>query len=67
VATQIGLDAASFRACLSAPETQARLAADVQSGVRLSVNGTPSFLVQGKLVSADRLLQLLGMSAEALK
>jgi uncharacterized membrane protein/protein-disulfide isomerase len=62
LAAQIGLDAAAFRACLSTPETQQRLAADVQGGIQLGVKGTPSFLVQGKLVSAEKFLQLLGLA-----
>lgn len=64
LAAQLGLDPAAFRACLSAPETQQRLAADAQSGLRDGVRGTPSFLVQGKLESAERFLQLLGLPPE---
>jgi uncharacterized membrane protein len=62
VATQIGLDLPAFRACLSAPETQQRLAADIQGANQIGVNYTPAFLVQGKLVSAEQLLQQLGLS-----
>lgn len=62
LAAQVGLDPAAFQACLIAPETQQRLSADVQGANELRVNGTPSFLVQGELVSSDRLLALLGLS-----
>jgi formate hydrogenlyase subunit 3/multisubunit Na+/H+ antiporter MnhD subunit len=64
LAGQIGLDPAAFHACLTAPETQQRQSADVQGANELRVNGTPSFLVRGELVTSERFLQLLGLSAE---
>ena len=57
-----GLDVDAFRACLVSPETQARLAADIRGGTELGIRGTPTFVVQGKLESAERLEQLLGLA-----
>lgn len=64
LAAQIGLDAAAFRACMTSPETEQRLRADVQGGIDVKLEGTPSFLVQGKLVSAQQLLQVLGLPGD---
>jgi protein-disulfide isomerase len=61
IAAQIGLDVTAFRACLTSPETQKRLAADIQSGIEAKVHGTPSFLVQGRLVAGPELLGMLGL------
>ena len=38
----------AFKACLAAPATQARLAADVEEGFRAGVRGTPSLFINGK-------------------
>jgi protein-disulfide isomerase len=64
LAAQIGLDAAAFRACLGAPDTQERLRTDGLSGKQLGVHFTPAFLVQGKVQSADEFLARLGLSSE---
>jgi uncharacterized membrane protein/protein-disulfide isomerase len=64
LASQIGLDPVAFRACLSEPGTQQRLAADIQGANQLGVTFTPAFLVQGKVVAAEKLLQLLGLSGQ---
>jgi len=62
VAQGIGLDLAAFQACLGAPDTQQRLAADIRGANELQVHFTPAFLVQGKVETGDRLVQLLGLS-----
>ncbi len=64
LAAQVGLDAGAFRACLSAPDTQQRLAEDAQSGKQLGVHYTPAFLIQGKVVPADDFLRMLGIPTE---
>lgn len=64
LARMAGLDPAAFDACLSSSDTQQRLAEDIQSGNELGVRGTPSFLLQGKVVGAPQLLQLLGVATE---
>lgn len=54
LASRLGLDLERFRACLSSPETERRLAADVAAGVRDGVRATPSYVVGGT-VHAGRL------------
>jgi protein-disulfide isomerase len=54
LAARVGLDRERFRACLAAPSTAERLAADVSEGIRAGVRATPSYLVGG-LVHAGRL------------
>jgi uncharacterized membrane protein len=61
VAKVVGLDLAAFRDCLAAPETERRLADDVESGLQLGIHGTPTMLVQGKLVTAEALPLVLGI------
>ena len=45
---EAGLDTAAFQACLDAPATRARLAADVEEGYRAGVRGTPTLFINGK-------------------
>lgn len=54
LASRLGLDLERFRACLSSPETERRIAADVAAGVRDGVRATPSYVVGGT-VHAGRL------------
>jgi protein-disulfide isomerase len=54
LASRLGLDVERFRACLSSPETDRRLAADVAGGARDGVRATPSYVVGGA-VHAGRL------------
>lgn len=54
LASRLGLDPERFRACLSSPETERRLAADVAAGVQDGVRATPSYVVGGT-VHAGRL------------
>lgn len=54
LASRLDLDLELFRACLSLPETDRRLAADVAAGVRDGVRATPSYVVGG-VVHSGRL------------
>jgi len=47
LAARVGLEGERFRACLAAPSTAARLAADVSEGIRAGVRATPSYVVAG--------------------
>jgi protein-disulfide isomerase len=51
LATRVGLDLGRFRACLDAPETERRLAADVAAAMRDGVRSTPSYVVDGAVYS----------------
>ncbi len=53
VASMVGIDPSAFEACLHSPETDARLAADIQSGTAAGVHATPSFQVQGRLYTGQ--------------
>ncbi len=47
---ELGLDAAKFTACLKDDVVRKRVLADSDEGQRVGVRGTPSFLVNGKLL-----------------
>jgi protein-disulfide isomerase len=50
-AAQLGLDTATFDACLDGGEKAAELAKDKQEGTSYGVSGTPAFFINGRLVS----------------
>ncbi len=50
LATSLGLDQSLFAACLSSPETQAKIQADIDAGNRYGVRSTPTFFINGRLV-----------------
>ncbi len=52
-ATQIGLDTSKFAADLSSEAVVKRVQRDVDSGVRLKLQGTPSFYVDGRALPAE--------------
>ncbi len=61
-AQQIGLDPARFEQDMGSPQVQKQIEADVQLATRLHVRGTPTFFLNGKLVtnrSLDTLKQLI--------
>ncbi len=45
-----GIDAAAFDACMTAPETATKVSNDIEEGIRLNVQSTPTFFVNGKKV-----------------
>jgi len=45
VAERAGLDLERFRACLSAPETERRLAEDIAAARRQGISGTPAYVI----------------------
>jgi protein-disulfide isomerase len=47
LAESIGLDLKKFKSDLKAPDLEARVEDDFESGIRSGVNGTPSFYVNG--------------------
>lgn len=47
MATDLGLDAAAFEACLSSGRHAETVAADTADGQRVGVNGTPAFFLNG--------------------
>jgi protein-disulfide isomerase len=59
LAGQLGLDVPRFTACLAAPETAQRLAADIAAGLQAGVKATPSFVVRGVTYSGEFPLAVL--------
>ncbi|HEX9243261.1 MAG TPA: vitamin K epoxide reductase family protein [Anaeromyxobacter sp.] len=53
VVRAVGLDVERLRACLVAPETEARLRSDVEAGIRAGLKVTPTFVVGGRLYSGE--------------
>ena len=51
IAKKLGLDSARFEACLKDPTTQTRLAQDIEEGITLNVESTPTFFVNGRKIS----------------
>ncbi len=55
-----GLDRAKFEACLAAGDTDHRIDDDIREGVAAGVDGTPTFLVNGRMVTKnDALLEVV--------
>jgi protein-disulfide isomerase len=50
-AGELGLDQAAFAACLSSGVHEAAVLADLEEGVRVGVDGTPAFFINGVFVS----------------
>jgi protein-disulfide isomerase len=56
-AQEVGLDVASFEQCLRSGKYQAAVQKDVEEGLRLGVNTTPSFFINGRLLSGAHPLE----------
>jgi protein-disulfide isomerase/uncharacterized membrane protein len=65
LAARVGLDLARFRACLTSPETDARIAADVAAAVRDGVRATPSYVLDGVVYTGKLPPELLGARTAA--
>lgn len=59
VAQQVGLDLARYDECMSSAKYAGRIEASLQEGVKLGVNSTPTFLINGRLYP-------LGMTSDSL-
>jgi protein-disulfide isomerase len=53
-AEQAGIDPERFRTLLRSPTVEARVQADIQEAVRLGVNSTPTFFVNGRPIPLPR-------------
>jgi protein-disulfide isomerase len=51
IAREMGLDAARFETCLTDPATQARVSQDIEEGVALNVESTPTFFINGRRIT----------------
>jgi protein-disulfide isomerase len=52
-ATELGLDAAAFDACLSSGKHAADVKADMEYGTKLGIEGTPAFYVNGRFLGGS--------------
>jgi len=50
-AISLGLDMEAFESCMKAPETEARVAADLEAAESLGATGTPAFFINGIFLS----------------
>ncbi|MFI5125872.1 MAG: DsbA family protein, partial [Candidatus Acidiferrales bacterium] len=54
-ATSAGLSADALHACMAAPETKAKIEADLAEGKALGVESTPTFFIYGRpLIGGDK-------------
>jgi protein-disulfide isomerase len=63
IATTVGLDVAKLRTDMAKPEVEAHIAGVRDQAARLGINGTPGFVINGKLVtgfSKDQLDAAIG-------
>lgn len=56
-AEDLGLDMAAFDAAVADPATEERVRLDVADGTALGVRGTPTFFLDGQLLTPDSLEQ----------
>jgi protein-disulfide isomerase len=59
IAAQVGLDVPRFKQCLAAPETEQRLRADVEAGIRAGLQATPTYVVGGRPFTGRLPVELL--------
>ncbi len=50
-AGELGLEQSAFDSCLDSGETQSIVAASLEEGSRLGINGTPAFFINGRLLT----------------
>jgi protein-disulfide isomerase len=57
VAQETGLDLASFKACVASGKHQAAVQKEVEEGKRLDVTGTPTFFINGRVLTGAQPLE----------
>lgn len=65
-ATDLGLDAAGFADCLDSRTHEAAVLADLEQGIRLGVDGTPAFFLNGNFLSGAQPYEVFQNTIEAL-
>jgi protein-disulfide isomerase len=50
-AQEVGLNLSSFNSCIASGKYDAEIQADIDDGMRMGVNGTPTFFINGKPIS----------------
>jgi protein-disulfide isomerase len=64
IAIEIGLDNSKFTACSESETSRTAVLKDVKEAKRLGINGTPSFLINGKLISGVGSLEVFDQIIE---
>jgi protein-disulfide isomerase len=64
-AQTLGLNAATFKTCLEGKKYSAQVQSDYDYGVGKNVTSTPSFIVDGTLVTQDTLVQTIDAALKA--
>jgi protein-disulfide isomerase len=59
VAKGVGLDLEKLRLCMASPATAARLASDVEAGIRVGLRATPTYVIGGRPYDGKPLSELL--------
>jgi protein-disulfide isomerase len=63
-AQQLGLDTSRFLADLDSMEAGARIAKDVERAERLRIPGTPTLILNGRILTADQTMVPQNLRAE---
>jgi protein-disulfide isomerase len=53
-AQEVGLNLSTFNSCLKSGSYDKEISLDFQDGVRMGVNGTPAFFINGRLISGSQ-------------
>jgi len=64
-ARRLGLDIPKFEACMKAPETDAQIKTDIETGIAAGVRATPTFFVNGRKVEGGRPPEVLEAIVDA--
>ncbi|MDP6943511.1 MAG: thioredoxin domain-containing protein [Myxococcota bacterium] len=67
LAGALGLDLPAFSRCLAAPETGARVLQDAELGIAAGVDGTPTFLLNGRRVIGGRPPKVFAAMVDAIR
>ena len=51
IASDLGLDSAQFEKCLSDPATSDRVIKDIEEGIQLNIESTPTFFINGRRIT----------------
>lgn len=65
-AEELGLDLNAFSACLNGGSHAATVAADLEQGSRLGVDGTPAFFLNGNFISGAQPYEVFQQAIEQL-
>lgn len=65
-ATELGLDEATFAECLDGRTHEAAVLADLEQGIRLGIDGTPAFFLNGNFLSGAQPYEVFRNTIETL-